>query len=269
MLISIVLTLVSDVDLRLPGHVGRANHAETLTRLETVDAALGSAIHQLAGVKPLTCSSLLDAKSAPDGLHVLAGQAVHVRMTGLNAAVSTALHVALIERRPATWRLAEKNFAVVDATCEAEKHPWAGKTTCETLAASHLLSSSRAVNEVELHFASPTAFHSKEMTMPVPLPDLVFGSLVDRWNAFSPVTISPEIRRYGAEVMAISRYRLESWPVEQKGQGVRVGGVGRVRYSALSNDRYWLAVMQMLADFALYSGVGVMTTTGMGQARRI
>jgi CRISPR/Cas system endoribonuclease Cas6 (RAMP superfamily) len=48
-----------------------------------------------------------------------------------------------------------------------------------------------------------------------------------------------------------------------------IGGVGRATYTALGGDRYWLATMQMLADFALYSGVGVKTTIGLGQVRRV
>ncbi|RIK35422.1 MAG: CRISPR-associated protein Cas6, partial [Chloroflexi bacterium] len=46
-------------------------------------------------------------------------------------------------------------------------------------------------------------------------------------------------------------------------------GVGQATYVAVAADRYWLAVLQMLADFALYSGVGVQTATGMGQVRRV
>jgi CRISPR-associated endoribonuclease Cas6 len=45
--------------------------------------------------------------------------------------------------------------------------------------------------------------------------------------------------------------------------------VGQATYRALAGDRYWLGVMNMLAEFALYSGVGVQTATGMGQARKL
>jgi CRISPR-associated endoribonuclease Cas6 len=107
------------------------------------------------------------------------------------------------------------------------------------------------------------------MTVPVPMPGLVFGSLVERWNAFSPITLSPDMRRYGEEVMAISQYSLRSAPVAQKAQGLRIGGVGEVTYRALSSDRYWIGVMHMLADFALFGGVGVQTATGMGQVRKV
>jgi CRISPR-associated endoribonuclease Cas6 len=81
--------------------------------------------------------------------------------------------------------------------------------------------------------------------------------------------VKGDLRRYGEEQMAISRYRLQSRPVDQKQGALRIGAVGRVTYTSLRQDRYWQGVMGLLADFALYSGVGVQTTTGMGQTRRI
>ncbi|MCS6828360.1 MAG: CRISPR system precrRNA processing endoribonuclease RAMP protein Cas6 [Caldilinea sp.] len=155
-----------------------------------------------------------------------------------------------------------------EVICDPARHPWSGRTSYELLAATQLTRLEELERQVTLEFASPTAFKSKEMTVPVPLPGLVFGSLVERWNAFSPVTLSPEMRRYGEEAMAISRYRLESFPVASKDGAQRIGGVGRVTYRALAGDRYWLGVMNMLADFAFYSGVGSQTVTGMGQVRR-
>ena len=77
------------------------------------------------------------------------------------------------------------------------------------------------------------------------------------------------MRRYGEEMIALSRYRLESAAVEGKQAGLRIGGTGRATYRAVNNDRNWVGVMQMLADFALYSGVGVQTATGMGQCRKL
>ena len=120
-----------------------------------------------------------------------------------------------------------------------------------------------------LELASPTTFKSKGKQMPLPLPGLVFGSLVDRWNRFSPVTLDPAMRTFGEELVAVSRFDLRSVLVQQKNQAGRVGAMGQVAYVAEPYNRYWLSVFQMLADFALYSGVGVQTATGMGQVRRV
>ncbi len=268
MLISIVLTLVSPTVKTLPGFLGRANYAATLSRLSEVDPALARRIHDVDGPKPLTCSGLLGVYRGAKSVTVEPEKPVQVRVTGLISEVSEALMRALLEESPKTWELENHRFIVQEVVCDAGRHPWSGRTSYELLAATQLTRLETLDRQVTLEFTSPTAFKSKEMTMPVPLPGLVFGSLVERWNAFSPVALSPEMRRYGEEVMAISRYRLESFPVVSKDGAQRIGGVGSVTYRALTNDRYWLSLMNMLADFAFYSGVGAQTATGMGQVRR-
>lgn len=268
MLISIVLILVSAKEVTLPAFVGRANYAATLAQLNRVDEALAQRIHQGDGPKPLTCSSVMGVHASAGSLTVRADAPVYVRMTGLTPEVSARLADALLHAPPPTWTLDDEQFAVQEAICDPARHGWSGQTTYEALAAAQLARAAQLDRQVTLEFASPTAFKSKEMTMPVPLPGLVFGSLVERWNAFSPVVLSPEMRRYGEEVMAISRYKLESRSVGQKGEGLRIGGVGQATYRALAGDRYWLGVMNMLAEFAFYGGVGVQTATGMGQVRK-
>ncbi|RIK39200.1 MAG: CRISPR-associated protein Cas6 [Chloroflexi bacterium] len=269
MLTSILLTLISEADAILPAHLGRANYAETLKRLGQVDAALAAAIHAGDGPKPLTCSGLWGGACHRESVTIRTGERYTVRMTGLSAGISQGLHSALVEDRPAIWTLHGHPFTVETAICDRAQDPWSGSTTYEELAAAQLLHGERPPRQVKLEFASPTAFKSAGLTVPVPMPNLVFGSLVERWNAFSPVTLSPEMRRFCEEMVALSRYRLESRVVEQKNNALRIGGVGQATYVAVGGDRYWLAVLQMLADFALYSGVGVQTATGMGQCRRV
>lgn len=269
MLIAIVLTLTSPTDATLPAHLGRANYAATLAALQRLDPALGPALHDGEGPKPLTCSGLLPEQSGPGNTRIRADTPYYLRLTGLTPLASQALEAAFLQTPPATWTLADHEFTVSHVCCNAEEEPWSGCTTYETLAAAQLLQPAQLARRVALLFHSPTAFQSKEMHVPVPLPNLVFGSLVDRWNTFSPVTLSPEVRRFGEEMVALSNYRLESQVVPQKGGTPLIGGVGRATYTALGGDRYWLATMQMLADFALFSGVGVKTTIGMGQVRRV
>jgi CRISPR-associated endoribonuclease Cas6 len=268
MLISLILILVSEQEVTLPAYVGRANYAATLGLLRRLDGALSERVHQDDGPKPVTCSNVLNVR--PDGgeLHIHAGQETHVRITGLTEEVSAALVAGFLDDRPGQWELDRASFRVVDVVCDPQRHRWTGRASYEELAATQLLQG-EPQRQAMLEFASPTAFKSKEMTMPIPLPGLVFGSLVERWNAFSPIVLSPEMRRFGEEMVAISRFRLVSQAVEQKNAALRVGAMGEATYRSLGGDRYWLGVMQMLADFALYSGVGVQTATGMGQVRRI
>ena len=273
MLISIILTLTSATAAGLPGNLGRANYAALLARIGQVDAALAQRIHDSDGPKPVTCSGLLNAPIKGDSTLLTANTAYYLRITGLTNEVSQCLQQCLLIEPPSTWELDHHPFQAVEAICDAARQPWSGQSSYEALAAAQLSASAPPSRQVTLDFASPTAFKSKEMHIPVPLPGLVFGSLVDRWNTFSPITLSPEMRRFGDEMMAISRYKLESRAVPSKqgegGGGLRMGGVGKVTYAALSKDRYWLGLLQMLSSFALYSGAGVQTTTGMGQTRQV
>lgn len=269
MLIALTLVLSLEADATLPVHLGRANYAAVLARLAAVDPLLAQLIHDSQGPKPLTCSGILNAQARGPSLHLRRDQRYYVRVTGLQEAVSRTLEAALLTDPPPAWQLDNHPFRVEDVLCDPAADPWSGRATYESLAAQQLTRADKAEPAVRLQFASPTAFKSSGITVPVPLPSLVFGSLVERWNTFSPIALSPDMRRFGEEIIAISQYSLRSVPVAQKAQGLRIGGVGEVTYRALSSDRYWLSLMHMLADFALYSGVGVQTASGMGQVRRI
>ena len=253
----------------MPAHLGRANYAETLAALQALDRSEEPPLEDGERSKRLTCYCLLNGARSNDNVQIRAGEPYYVRVTGLTPTASQALETVFLQQRPATWRLAGHTFEVVQACCDAREDGWSGRTMYEALAAGQLLQPGGLPRKVTLQFYSATSFQSKGMHVPVPLPNLVFGSLVDRWNAFSPVTLSPEIRRFGEELVALSNYDLKSGVVQQKSGAPLIGGIGRATYSALGGDQYWLATMQMLADFALYSGVGVKTTIGMGQVRRV
>lgn len=269
--IAIVLTLTAPTDVTLMHHpaTGRINYANTLAFIRSVDNDVGSAIHDADGPTPLTCSGLWPVHTDRDGVHVRAGQEVHLRITGLTPAVESVLEKLLCtETRPTHWPMQEHPFALINAVCDSAVDGWSGQVSYEALAAQQLLQPGQPNRRTTFSFHSPVSFKSNNMYVPIPMPDLLFGSLVERWNAFSPVTLSPEMRRFGAEMVALSNYQLRSQPVIQKSGAPIVGSVGKATYIALGGDRYWHAVMQMLADFAFYSGVGIKTTTGMGQLRR-
>ena len=269
MLVSIVITVETATETLLPRNVGRAHYAAILQRLHAVTPSLVTAIHDNDGPKPLTCSDILNGRSNREGTRLEPGAPYYLRVTGLTERVSRALLEALVEKPPSAIELLHRPLRVTGATASESDHGWAGATNYEALVARQMLPRGSIPKQVTLQFASPTAFKQAGRQMPMPLPDLVFGSLVERWNRFSPLALSPEIRRFGAEMLALTRYRLQSRPVTQKNGALRIGGVGTATYRALGGDRYWLATMQMLAEFARYSGVGVQTATGMGQARRL
>lgn len=274
MLVSVVVTMVAEKIGKHSPSLGRANYSEVLQWLDRTSPGLATELHDLDGPKPLTCSSLVGKTEQRDGHTFLRqGEPYSMRITGLQEHVSQAILATFWEKeqRAQQWECNGNRLRILNAFCHPNQHAWSASTTYEALAERHFLGDASRIrmDQLTLEFASPTAFKSKEMQMPLPLPNLVFGSLVDRWNRFSSVALSEQVRSFGELAVEVNQFDLRSVRVEQKNEAMRVGCIGSASYRACYQDRYWLGLFQLLADFALFSGVGVQTATGMGQVRRL
>jgi CRISPR-associated endoribonuclease Cas6 len=274
MLLSWILKLQPEQPATVPAHLGRAAHAWFLGRVRAADPALAGDLHSGQGLRPFTVSNLWelgrargpDVTLSPDRTYTL-------RATSFSPQLSAVLKEAALPALPEQVTLAEAPLRVVTSTTDPAEHPWAGEATFEGLVQQFTLSAD-VPRAVGLRFASPTAFRvtGKKRAVPLPLPQLVFGGLLDKWNAFSPIQVHPDVRRFAEECLGISSYRLETRRVAfgQGGQqGVVPGFVGVCRYYVEMPDRYWMGLVQLLAGFGLYAGVGLRTTMGLGQARKI
>lgn len=267
MLTSLKLTLRSVRPEKLPPHLGRAARAVLLGLIADEDPDLAERLHAPNERRPYTCSRVWGAPTQDGSLIIEPDNQVHLRYTGLTGDVSAHLR-RLSQDPPPHIEVEGARLRIDDATLDRDVDRWAGETTYEELADDYLLASKSPDRRTKIWFVSPTTFRSGGQTVPVPLPDLVYGSLVETWNAFSPVAVSEDARRFAEECLAISRYRLSTRAVSGKGGSVHIGFVGECQYTTLRYDRYWQGVIQLLTDYAFYSGVGYRTTAGMGQARR-
>ncbi len=262
---SLVLTLAPRTAVPAPLHLGRAAHAALLRAVDAYDPALAAQLHDESGSKPFTCSSLLGSRS--DKLGTLDPKGAYtLRYTALTEQVSRALD---------NWNtgsgieLDGVMFDVVERPVRSETNPWAARTTFEELSAPWLLARKEPSRRITLLFASPTMFHSGERSVPLPLPELVFGSLLERWNAYAPVALPEETRRFAVECLAVSRYTLQTRSLPFKEGAVKIGMIGQATFTATHYDRYWLSLINLLADYALFAGVGAGVTMGLGQCRKV
>ncbi len=267
MLTSLTFTLSGERPATLPPYLGRASHAILLNLIGEEDPALAERLHAPNQRRPYTCSTIWGAPTEDGSLILRPDDTANLRYTGLTAEVSAHLQ-RLAEQPPPSIEVEGNRLMIEQATLDPDDDPWAGRTTYEALSEAYLLADASPSHRARIWFASPTGFRSGGMTLPVPLPDLVYGSLLDTWNAFSPVDVSDEVRRFAEECLGISRYQLSTRAIRSKGGGVQIGFVGKCQYTALNRDRYWLNVIQLLTDFAFYAGIGYQTAVGMGQARR-
>lgn len=272
-LVSIVLTLrplkAEPPGDQMPRWWGRAAHALLLGVIREYQPDLSTELHGGSqGPRPFSASSLLGRLRGgldPAQPYALRLSAYEVGLSGI--LLSAAQEGGLLAPGR-TVELDHRQFAIETAAWDESRHPWAGTASYEGISAAYLLASRPPERSLDLQFASPTTFKTAGKHLPLPLPDLVFGSLLERWNAYAPLTFPPEARRYAAECLAIGRYRLSTRAVPFKNGALRVGAVGQARYTSLSFDRYWLSVISVLADFARYAGVGAGTSQGLGQCRR-
>ncbi|BAZ80998.1 CRISPR-associated endoribonuclease Cas6 [Sphaerospermopsis kisseleviana CS-549] len=114
-------------------------------------------------------------------------------------------------------------------------------------------------SEIVLNFVSPTSFKQHQNIQPFPLPELVFNSLLRRWNHFAPSDLHfPEIKWQGL----VSAFNLKTHALKMEA-GAEIGSVGWVKYRFLDSEQARIATI--LSHFAVFSGVGRKTTMGMGQ----
>ena len=286
-LISLALTLrpVSKPapEAGLPDWWGRAAHALLLKVVSQKDENLADDLHENgSSLRPFTTSSLI-GYSSRRGLET--ERSYTLRLTGLNQDVTNHLLEASKEggilQPGKTIQLDFLSFEILtnsahiqtsgNGETNPEQTPYlSGLTSYQELSAPYLLAKKQPDRLVTLKFFSPASWKSAAgMHIPVPLPELVFNSLLNRWNAFAPITFPGEVRRYAAECLAISRYQLSSRVIPQKRGSKRIGCVGEVTYTSVNFDRYWMSLIQTLADFAFYAGVGINTTQGLGQCWRM
>jgi len=268
-LLSLVLTLRPLAAAPGPDNFGRAAHALLLNAVQAADPALAAELHAGSGLRPFTASNLLGYSRRRD---LNPARTYALRFTALTGPVAHALSAAAAPggalAAGAELDLDGCRLQVEAVATAPAQHPWAVTASYQALSAPWLLAQAAPASRLALRFASPTTFKSHELHVPVPLPAWVFGSLLERWNAFAPVALPPETKRYAEECLALSAYRLSTRMVAVKEGGLRAGAVGEARYTATNYDRYWLSLINLLADFALFSGVGVGTSAGLGQVRR-
>lgn len=269
MLTAIVITVTPVEETLGPAYAGRAVQAWFLGEVAAHDPDLAERLHAGDGARPYTVSDLVGIGPIRAGQrHLLPERSGWLRITSLSPELSDVLLGRIAPALPgATLELGGAALRVEGVATRQDEHRWAGQATAQDLLVTQSLGAGGS-RRISMRFASPTTFRSRGHNVPFPLPELVFGSLVDRWNAFMPVLLHPEARRFAEERIVASKYRLHSKYVQfAKGaRGAAVGATGECRYHVMSGDRYWTSVVRTLAAFAFFAGVGARTTMGLGQA---
>ncbi len=248
-------------DPPLPVWSGRAGQSWLLNAVRRLDPALADWLHAGQNRRPYTIS-------VPRG----GADARWMRITSLSADLSTLLRDRLL---PELQSVALVNNVFPVTTIQIADHPWAGSSDFETLARSAFAG---APDRFGFEFATPTAFHHEGLSVPLPVPTLLYGSLIQAWNSYSPVPLPLEMGGFVTRHVGIARHRMVTHMVQFGSSERHVGFTGSVTLmltpqekTSLSPDSYrqHLQVLHLLTLFAFYAGVGIRTTVGMGQVHQV
>ena len=228
--------------------------------------AVADRLHAGSSLRPFTLSPLMGLPHPRRGeVLVEEGATAWFRVTTLEAALSARLEADWLPRLPAEVSLGGLRWRVVGAATRGDSHPWAGRVGAQQLAEEHLLNRAPPVRW-QVTLAAPTAFHGAEGHIPFPLPNLLVGSWLRRWQAFGPVQLPVETVAWAWQRLAVSAYRLKTRPVRDRHR-TAIGCVGRLTLRALRMKPGERAVVDLLSAYAFWCGSGHHTTQGMGLTR--
>jgi len=234
-----------------------------LNVLRMSSQSLAEELHGLDGAKPFTVSPLQGRFGrAGEGLRIFPESEYSLRFTFLKSDVFAHFLDGAMKWGDDTVELGSGSFQVEEVNPASKKDSSIGFQSYEGI-----LNSASTWRQIELQFLSPTAFRSGgKRNVVFPEPELVFGSYLNRWQAFSPVTLDDSVASWFDRIV-VARYQLETH-ILNFGSYQEVGFTGRCRYELDKNTPEEVALaLNALADFAFYCGTGAKTTMGMGQTR--
>lgn len=261
---ALTLTLRPHGITPLDAHTGRFWNGLVYYLLARIDAPLSGEWHDARNPKPFTVSTLQGATPTIRGKPCALPDHTYT------------LRITVLETRG--WQILQESVAQLfrdGAPLYMQQYPFSLEAAAPTMAtgspitADALLQRLPAKNSITFDFLSPTAFKKDDVSLLFPQPWNVFGSLLRNWEAFAPLSpLHPELRTVLEHQIAVSKYQLETTYINAMGYHLK-GFTGRVTYQLLCKDPTIARHLHALADFAEYAGVGMKTTQGMGQVRRL
>lgn len=267
---SLVLNLIPQSPIPVSHLTGRHLHALFLDLVRSLSPELSQELHGQTTDKAFTLSPLqVNSRWRDRQLQwrqeraVAAGTPCWWRISLLDEALFGKLtHLWLNLSPKQAWRLgaAELTVASVLGTAQPEQ-PWAGYMTYAQL----YEQASAEERQIRLAFCTPTTFRLTQYDCAMPTRELVFQSLLRRWNQYSQMPFPKEL----FEPVYPSYFEIRTEMV-MDGRSKLIGSVGEVTFQILGQvEPEAIKQINALADFARFAGVGRKTPMGMGMVRRI
>jgi CRISPR-associated endoribonuclease Cas6 len=279
---AIVIHTFPRTDLPIAHAQGKILHGLFYELLQNASAAKGDEVHSVEGLKPFSTALLLSERQRRVEA-IRAGEELKIRFSFLDDAIYPLLARYFLSTPDLSLELVRTELTISRILSTPQSgEEWAGATSFAELFAS----ASDSEKQFSFQFATPTFFKRgggptyPDLIVPLPLPDLVFGSLLRNWNQFSPSSFVEAnlLKEICSHHLEMTHHRITSQMarlVFQRDNGqyrttAFPGFVGSCSFRLVGlHNLHIVKTLNTLADFAFYSGVGAKTTMGCGIVRRL
>lgn len=259
------LTACHSVDRRV--FLGRECHALFLRRIASADVPLAEMLHRSQANKPFTVSAICMTGRYTGRPSIAKDADYWIRFTSLDGRLTGRLLADVLPNLPDRITLGPAEFTVGTPIVDNGAHPWSGQATPQTIA-DRWLGAERLPRQITLEAISPTCVRRIRREWVLPTPAVVFDSLLRSWNVFGTPKFDGALTRLVEADVNVDWFRLHTERF-RLGEAPIKGWLGKVTYRVFAEDRALRVLLNALADFAVYAGVGYKTTQGLGQVRAV
>jgi CRISPR-associated endoribonuclease Cas6 len=267
---SVVLNFLCEKPI-LPGYLeGRHLHALFLSMISAFDLELGTKLHTDSTHKAFALSPL--QYRSPDHLQTQHTKAIPPetpcwwRIALLDDRLFGHLTPLWLNLNPRqSWHLGSTDLTITSVLGTPQfTQPWADDRSypelCEQASSSERF--------LHFRFYTPTAFRQGKYDSSLPTPDLVFAGLINRWEKYSDIPLSPELKTIVHEHVFPCGFNLRTESIADR-RSRFIGCLGTASYEILGQvEPNYIKQLNALANYATFCGVGRKTTMGMGMVRR-
>ncbi len=141
-------------------------------------------------------------------------------------------------------------------------------TSYEELYTTLVANEPEPIRRFDLRFITPTGFAQGKATLPLPIPNSMFRSWLERWNDFAPVYLgSDELIAYFNQAVILKHHKIQTRSL-QLHKGYVSGFVGDISLQVFNSADELLAnVANLLVHYSEFASTGMKTRLGMGQTR--
>ena len=261
MLYSVIVKFKTKENVFFKYFPGESLHGMLFQILNKRDIKQADRLHNQYEVKPFTISPIIPYPRWQQGkMKLAAGKEHFFRITFLEEEwYQLFMSYFLHHNNKLQLQGADIEITKVVTNSEQDKR-------CQCLEYQELREKAKPHSNIKFKVHSTTTFRVGDRHIIFPAPNYLFHNLLNKWQMFGDEKLSLENKDF--EKVYVSRYDLQSTMEKFRDYPIK-GFKGSCEYeldSTLSKQKK--REINLLFDFAFYSGIGYKTTMGLGQVAR-